>query len=75
MNSRVWKLSTGGYYTENDLRRQVRRSDAADSDLPIDDLIKKIESEYEDNRQDVALTEVTDEYWRIRGVTTPSKAP
>lgn len=58
---RIWKMSTGGYYTENDLRRLVKRSDEADSLLPIDDLIKKIESDYEDNRASVTLTEVTEE--------------
>ena len=64
---RVWKMSTGGYYTENDLRRQVRRSDVEDSKLPLDVLLQKIETEYEDNRQDVTLTEVTEEYHRSRG--------
>lgn len=65
-NQRVWKMNTGGYYTENDLRRLVRRNDVADSELVIEDLIKKIELDYVDNRQDVVLTEVTNEYWRNR---------
>ena len=75
MSDRVWKMSTGGYYTENDLRRQVRRSDVADSKLPIDDLLLRIESDYEDNGQDVTLIEVTEEYWRRRGHQRPGKAP